>query len=641
MTLSLIKRGDLTRKMNTTDHDANMTAIEEAVNGKVAASEKGAADGVAELDESGEVVAEQLPAATATAKGVVELATTAEAIAHTDTSKAVTPAGLLDIYTKLQGILTDGWLLDSRRWLDMQMRAAVSGELVGSEGPVRLVLSATVTPNQIQTVSRNYGLATLVFNNTLTAGTEYGSNSYISANFYGLVFGDSGTRYVCTTVVIGGGVSDIRYIDIHPEYGDVVSDFTSGADYDVYLFVKDTANPVTGTLERPEFVLGDDIDTPAKMYAALNAPMPDGSTPFTDRAPDPTFEQDGEDGGWLLIGAATISGGQGTVSSASDAIRVLVADGTEVLIDVTIDNSSGVVKANGFGDSVTLSNGRNLIRATVDAGGKVQVFGSAGPGEVLEFHVYEIADIPGAIQPKKLSDTVDNTTYRNVNLSHSFKQAGLVSGVYLLSSVGQWVALTRNAYVGSTSLSYNPVPSSNIVAFNVAATYAVLGYSSLAEMIANSAIKIIYTHNANPFESCPITEDVVRETEVHYTQSGGNADFVSWLTDEVPTGSTVAIDSAKITTMREGSVGNLIDAIGHEAIDEAASGPGVVWMGKLVEDVTTGTYWVEIPFIQVKDLAQYSGELTLGDYVTTRAEGTDIVKFGCKRFDTGRAVVGG
>lgn len=60
MTLELLKRSEKGSAINSEEYDATMTAIETEVNGKVANTEKGAAEGVATLDSDGLVPVAQI-----------------------------------------------------------------------------------------------------------------------------------------------------------------------------------------------------------------------------------------------------------------------------------------------------------------------------------------------------------------------------------------------------------------------------------------------------------------------------------------------------------------------------------------------------------------------------------------------------
>lgn len=147
-------------------------------------------------------------------------------------------------------------LNDRKAIVDDAMNQLISGSMVGSEGAWKIIDVTTVTPDTIQITSRDYGDITLIYNSTFTSGTSYGNNSVLRESFSAVIIGDSGTAYLCPVVQYGSGETTLRYADIHPKYGDVRADFTAGNIYTVVVCQEDTDNPVTGTLERTEFVIG-------------------------------------------------------------------------------------------------------------------------------------------------------------------------------------------------------------------------------------------------------------------------------------------------------------------------------------------------------------------------------------------------
>lgn len=86
--------GDPNKLIKGSDVDAEFDAISTAIATKEDTTNKGANDGYASLDSSGDVPSTQLPAATTTVVGALETATDTEAKAVTATDKIVTPGNL-------------------------------------------------------------------------------------------------------------------------------------------------------------------------------------------------------------------------------------------------------------------------------------------------------------------------------------------------------------------------------------------------------------------------------------------------------------------------------------------------------------------------------------------------------------------
>ncbi|BDQ35930.1 hypothetical protein SYK_02900 [Pseudodesulfovibrio nedwellii] len=358
----------------------------------------------------------------------------------------------------------------------------------------------------------------------------------------------------------------------------------------------------------------------------------DNSTPLTDVAPDPYLLEDGAIAGRVLSGEATVLNGVATADyDATGALSYIMYEAlpTSVsimaVVNVTALTGTPYIREwNGIDAKHTpLTLGKNtiIIPAGVD-GGYVYV-GADAVGEKVSYdriHIYEIADIPGVLDIGYKSDQgwqsqLGDGVRKTFKLDRPAKAAP--SGVYRFNGT---------TYVEETGWTFDATANS------ITLTTA-LGVSE--------TLKIVYTHEALVPRPAPTLEAVARTGVVHYTQSAGNADFVSWLTGNVPTGATVAIDSSVVKSYREGSVGQLVDTVKHDAIDPTASGHGVIWTDELVE--SGGEYYVQIHYVEVVDLAQHSGGIPVVDYVVTTADNDtppNILENGTKHVPTGVAVPG-
>jgi hypothetical protein len=226
--------------------------------------------------------------ATTESTGVVELATPAEAEAHTISDKAVTPAGLLDIYTKLQGILTDGWLFDSLRFLGGSLPDLISGEMIGEEGPWNIIYVGEFTPNSelyFEGDSAYAGDFTFLYDNTLTAAITYGSSAHINEDTIVFTIDDTGEPvlgFFANTASDGIG----RGFGAYPHHGDIRGNFTSdGAHaYPLLVMQEDIANKTSGTKTMTDYIPGSSLTSLAEIYSLFK-------DEFTDIAPDPDFSE--------------------------------------------------------------------------------------------------------------------------------------------------------------------------------------------------------------------------------------------------------------------------------------------------------------------------------------------------------------
>lgn len=220
MPLELIKRGMLGRPLNSADFDENQTRIENAVNSKLDATARGAANGVASLDETGRVPLSQMR-------------------------------------PDLRQLLWD--------WTTTLLKGGGHGE----EGVWKCVVCGSVVPNSIGFGDPGYGACVYLLNSAFTDQEIWGSDAEIVMDFYGVIINESCQPRLLHFVK--RGENGIRLVKTHPGYGDIRSEFLTGHSYPVIGFQE---SPVltdrqTGELDCVDVLIGSGACSTADWSACM------------------------------------------------------------------------------------------------------------------------------------------------------------------------------------------------------------------------------------------------------------------------------------------------------------------------------------------------------------------------------------
>lgn len=215
------RQDDFSAKSGTTifgsDVDAEFDAVLTAVNSKLDASDRGAANGVASLGAgvlvpvgiSGNATSGggQLPEATATALGAVELATSGEATTLTDPSRVITPATLAAVITAAAGT---GLIEESTGVLGVSLNE------VAAETSIALndyIIMIDVTDNGTQKITRSNFITSMEPDVNHDALSGFVANEHIDHSAVsvtagsGLTGGGAITGTVTLNIGAGTGIS--------------------------------------------------------------------------------------------------------------------------------------------------------------------------------------------------------------------------------------------------------------------------------------------------------------------------------------------------------------------------------------------------------------------------------------------------
>lgn len=403
----------------------------------------------------------------------------------------------------------------------------ITGEALGTEGRWKFEFAGSITPSTaftatyttVTTILRSYGV---------TFPQTWGTRDRIEPEFFGVIFGDSGTPYKSHCVANVYGSNDDVYI--HPKHGDVRSDFTVGNTYPVYVFQEatDPADQQTGDLDVKEYFLGSGRTSVADMNA--------------------------------------ITGGIGNFCTLNA----------------------------GYWDGPNWKS--QLLGDTTPRGGQLE-------------------------------------------LKQSRKDAGGAFTVEVLNATGGWQLYTSGDWAaGQYKTARDPVK--NTVLVNVTQSFAALGYSSEADMLANSAVRVEYKTKARrlrPYD-LPLNPLVIGDIRDMYGVE--IAQLVSEFIGDVTTNASTLSSVFPVTSiaMREAN-----HYIRFAYYDPALAVPsrGVVTLPLLIQ--LGGTLHIAFPFTEiVPDVdsgATGKAVDALANYVvTTTDDNGNTVLCGCMGYDTGIAV---
>ncbi|MBI9110009.1 hypothetical protein [Maridesulfovibrio ferrireducens] len=394
---------------------------------------------------------------------------------------------------------------------------------------------------------------------------------------------------------------------------------------------------------------------------------------YTNIAPDPTFTQDGSAGGWIVDGPISILNGVSTFNSAafSNNVGTSVAgvEGKKYLTKTVVDEvTSGSLQVFTFANASDGTTDENLGQIITSSGTYYDVIETdvdsnliglwasvAGTtAKVSELSIFEIPDdmygqlntgyrgADGLWVNQLLGNLVSPSTgIRRLKLD---KKAATPTGYYALNSTGSYVDISANCTFNSPG---------NYVDINISALWSPLGYTSEADMLANSAIRLEYKTRARVFRPAANPQRVKVLSDVYYANDhyGSFSNYLTGdLTGNVHTGTSAPLDFAtkvssyNLTTagylgqwgypLRHGitALSSFSCKVGIKFIfglfEKAGTYHVCVWFCELIWDAVAGN-WGDDGIIWIVDNVLYKIDLN-----------GHAVKCGCMSFDTGIPVGG-
>jgi len=219
--------------------------------------------------------------------------------------------------------------------------------------------------------------------------------------------------------------------------------------------------------------------------------------------------------------------------------------------------------------------------------------------------------------------------------------------LYVLNSVGAYVEYTLGS--ANSSLGYARTGANNSVLINTVQSWSTLGYASEADMLDNSAVKVVYTHDARRARPNVNVGNIEYSHEVIFYRNSNNsargAALVQELIGSVPTASA-AVDTSNTSIISyewdDDGLGIYDDStIKHNVIAPSSSSPNAVKIQFGLHG--NGTTWDLI--LKGQEIVFDSdwgdvGEILVGDNVTTTTDDNgNVVIRGTWKVPTGIAQV--
>jgi hypothetical protein len=224
------------------------------------------------------------------------------------------------------------------------------------------------------------------------------------------------------------------------------------------------------------------------------------------------------------------------------------------------------------------------------------------------------------------------------NLNCSVRRA---DGDYQSFSLGDW------AHVTATQYGWAGDNMKNIFHINITDSYAALGYTSEADMLANSVVKVEYKTKARRVRPIANPTNVRMLGDVWYANGYApfqGADLVSELIGGVPVGGTINVMWAKIRTYEVNSYvwGDLFNRnLSHVAVvpNSGSTNPAVKALSGLYESGGTlrvAMWFKELVYDSVAGSWGDDGKIPVVDnVVTTTDDNGNVVLCGTYGWDTG------
>ncbi|NDV19213.1 hypothetical protein GO013_07245 [Pseudodesulfovibrio sp. JC047] len=238
---------------------------------------------------------------------------------------------------------------------------------------------------------------------------------------------------------------------------------------------------------------------------------------------------------------------------------------------------------------------------------------------------------------------------RAVKVGRSISSNADISGLYLRKNDGSWQGYAVN---GSESSQYGAgvYGIGNMLWFNTGGSFAGLGYASEADMLADSAVRVIYDHAARRVRPVANPNDVKVFGDVWYLNDHRvvfGCGLVSELTGSVPTHTGGYATTHMSKTLFEPSIKQYtLSAYGggitHDTHALNSGGPNAVKV--LFSLADNGQTWDLVCWF--KELIydtdwDNDGEIYVVDNVVTKTDDNgNVIQIGCMSVDTGIPSIG-
>lgn len=575
--------------------------------------------------------------------------------------------------------------------LQEQITKAISGQILGKEGKWKFVESVTISPTEVGVVNWFSTPSLRLIDINKAVARRYGTYNALDVGVNAIVIGDSGTPFEAHLVEIDAkGVGYI--VGLRPEHDSTIDDFTVGNSYHVLIFIEstDSSDQQTGSRDVSEYYLGGKgaaypvyngkqvFDFGSSRYyqdhyfaKSHSTRMPQASVLTVTvhnvyEAVNPLFRlsllEQAYTNGWVLTKdnvamtyddvthTLTWSGTTGSPWAVFDDITMRIRmDSGFIVADSDDDIVISIAYSLGDGDQ-TVSFGR--MKSRVQSGTSTNLTYSENTCACVDMETVlpvgsygelNVGYWDGKVWKRQLLGDLKILADGSIplKLGNKYKPQPH-AGIEVRKADGAWQTYTLGDV--REQFKWGRRDAYNVYYISVRASYAALGYSSEADMLANSAVRVLYQTKTRVWRPCQSAAPaLVASDEVFFPNlagSGWGAHLCADLINNVPVASQSWINGATVlkTSYQAGAEGKRVEVSTYSSDNELARGAsnpacavrfmlssigGTLHMVCHFKELIYDKNWGDNSYIDSKDYV-----------VTTTDDNGNVVLCGCMAYDT-------